>query len=260
MMPQLEEQPLYDKFKAGGAFEGQFRKDFAHRTGLQDSGIISSENGVSCPQLLQTQLQILACPSNSNSERLRTDQEELGVNWPIAVTDYKGVLDDTFLGQTFGGVMSNDASPYPSGAYIEPPPAYDSGATHDCHNNLRCRGIFFRQSYQRPVKISSVTDGTSKTLMIGEDLPEFNNHSAAFYANGDWCSCNIPINNLINLQPETLNLDFWWEQQGFRSRHPGGAQFCLADGSVRFVSDSIGSEAYRTSCSRNGNETTNESF
>ena len=127
-MPQLEEQPLYDKFKAGGAFEGQFRKDFAHRTGLQDSGIISSENGVSCPQLLQTQLQILACPSNSNSERLRTDQEELGVNWPIAVTDYKGVLDDTFLGQTFGGVMSNDASPYPSGAYIEPPPAYDSGA------------------------------------------------------------------------------------------------------------------------------------
>ena len=77
------------------------------------------------------------------------------------------------------------------------------------------------------MKISSVTDGTSKTLMIGEDLPEFNNHSAAFYANGDWCSCNIPINNLINLQPETLNLDFWWEQQGFRSRHPGGAQFCL---------------------------------
>src|SRR5262245_1646718 len=32
MLPQLEEQGLYDQFKAGGAFEGQFQKDAAHRT------------------------------------------------------------------------------------------------------------------------------------------------------------------------------------------------------------------------------------
>ena len=40
---------------------------------------------------------------------------------------------------------------------------------------------FFRQSFQKPVKISTVTDGTSKTLMIGEDIPAFNRHSAAFF-------------------------------------------------------------------------------
>ena len=215
---------------------------------------------ISCPVLLQTQLQVLACPSDSSTEKLRTDQEELGTNWPVAVTNYKGVLDDTFLGQTFGGTISNDASKYPSGNYVELPPTYDPSATRDCHNNLRCRGIFFRQSFQRPVKIASVTDGTSKTFMIGEDMPEYNNHSASFYANGDWCSCNIPLNSLIGQPPETLDLEFWWEQQSFRSRHPGGAQFCLVDGSVRFVSETISSEAYRTSCSRNGDEITNESL
>ena len=59
--------------------------------------------------------------------------------------------------------------------------------------------------------------------MIGENLPDYDNHSTAFYGNGDWCSCNIPLNNLLNVDPSTLNFQFWWDQQGFRSRHPGGA-------------------------------------
>lgn len=258
MLPQLEEQPLYDRFKAGGAFEGQLRPRAFDKTAI-GLGIASTKNGISCPQLMQTQLQILNCPSDSSSEKVRTDQPPEEVNTLVAVTNYKGVLDDTYLGQTFGAnVYHNDASKYPSGIYEEPAPAW--AGPRDCHNNVRCRGIFFRQSHQRPVKISSVIDGTSKTLMIGEDLPDYNNHSAAFYANGDWCSCNIPLNNLINEQPETLNLNFWWEQQSFRSRHPGGAQFCLVDGSVRFISETISNDTYRTACSRNGNETTNESL
>jgi prepilin-type N-terminal cleavage/methylation domain-containing protein/prepilin-type processing-associated H-X9-DG protein len=260
MLPQLEEQALYDQFKAGGAFEGQLRpRSFAMTVANIGIASTNTAKGISCPQLLQTQLQILSCPSDSSSEKLRSDQPPEEVNALVAVTNYKGVMDDTYLGQTFGAnVYHNDASKYPSGIYDEPPPPY--AGQRDCHNNLRCHGIFFRQSHQRPVKISSVIDGTSKTFMIGEDLPDYNNHSAAFYANGDWCSCNIPLNNLINEQPETLNLNFWWEQQSFRSRHPGGAQFCLVDGSVRFISESISNDTYRTACTRDGNETTSESL
>ena len=90
--------------------------------------------------------------------------------------------------------------------------------------------------------------------MIGEDLPDYNNHSTAFYGNGDWCSCNLPLNNLVSVDPSTLKLAFWWDQQGFRSRHPGGSQFCLADGSVRFVAESVDNQSYRTYCTRNGGE------
>lgn len=255
MLPQLEEQSLYDQFKAGGAFEGQFVVGAALSPIGSGYGIGSSKNGIFVGKLLQTVLPVLICPSDPTNERVRTTQRELeGV--PVAVTNYKGVLDDTFLGQTFGGTVSNDdpGVKYPSGIYDEPPPVTLTGETRDCHNNLRCRGFFFRQSFQRPVKISSVIDGTSHTFMIGESLPDYDIHSAAFYANGDWCSCNLPLNNLLNVDPSTLNLQFWWEQQSFRSRHPGGAQFCLADGSVRFVAENIDNQTYRVACTRNGGE------
>ncbi len=258
MLPQLEELALFDKFKAYGAFEG-FMHARTDNRGVPNNGLYSVKDGDSVPLLMQTQLPILRCPTDPADNRVRDDQSEWDVKTgggavPVAVTSYKGVLDDTFLGQTFGGTVSNDAFTYPSGVYTEPAPSYDSGATRDCHNNLRCRGIYFRQSFQRPVKISSVTDGTSHTLMIGESLPDYDNHSAAFFANGDWCSCNLPLNNLLNVDPAKLNLDFWWDQQSFRSMHPGGAQFCLVDGSVRFISDSIDNQAYRVACTRNGGE------
>jgi hypothetical protein len=103
------------------------------------------------------------------------------------------------------------------------------------------------------VKIAKVTDGTSKTFMLGEDVPEYNRHSAAFYSNGSWCSCNSPLNYGIGQDPETI-ADYWYDAQGFRSKHPGGVQFCLADGSARFLSDNVDNVAYRVSCTRDGNE------
>jgi prepilin-type N-terminal cleavage/methylation domain-containing protein len=253
MLPQLEETSLYDQFKAGGAYEGRFREDVADDKVLPNLGIASTKNGISCPKLLQTTLSVLSCPSDPSTNKLKDNQFQFD-KAPVAVTNYKGVADDTFLGETFGGSYPN-SNPV-SGIYKEPAPSY--AGPHDCHNNLRCRGIFFRQTYQRPVKIATVTDGTSKTLMIGEDLPDYNRHSAAFYANGDWCSCNIPLNNLINQSPDSIDLNAWWDQQGFRSKHPGGAQFCLVDGSVRFIQETVGNATYRAACTRNGDETSTE--
>lgn len=253
ILPQLEQQPLYEQFKQGGAYEGRFRPDLNPSQSREGLGVFSTKNGISVPDLMQTHLPILAC-SSDGSERLRDDQWQWRQT-TVAVTNYKGVLGDTFLGEEFGGVYSNDASDYPSGVYFEDSASGYTTAVNDCHSDTRCRGIFFRHSFQRPVNLREVVDGTSHTLMIGEDLPDYNPHSTAFYANGDWCSCNIPPNNLINFAPDQINLNAWWDQQGFKSRHPGGMQFCLVDGSVRFISEDINNELYRTSCTRNGEET-----
>ena len=45
---------------------------------------------------------------------------------------------------------------------------------------------------------------------------------------------NIPINFLDDPNPQD-----WLRIDGFKSYHPGGAMFALADGSVRFLSEAI---------------------
>jgi prepilin-type N-terminal cleavage/methylation domain-containing protein/prepilin-type processing-associated H-X9-DG protein len=257
MLPQLEEQSLFDQFKAGGAFEGSY--DIGRCLApTQGKGIGSKKNGVSVPDLMKTQLSVLACPSDP-SVLQTTDQQDEMVRCKVSMTSYKGVIDDTFANESGGAtkVYQNAVGPdvYWSGHYDDPPPAAAGTTQNDCHRDIRCRGFFFRQSFQKPVTIAKVTDGTSKTAMIGEDVAEFNiRHSAAFYANGSWCSCNTPLNLGLNQDPTVFSSATWFDAQGFRSRHPGGVHFCFADGSVRFIAESTDSLVFRTSCTRNGNE------
>jgi prepilin-type N-terminal cleavage/methylation domain-containing protein/prepilin-type processing-associated H-X9-DG protein len=271
LLPQLEQQPLFNQFKTGGAYEGKFRLNVSPSMTVAGIGILSTKNGVSCMELLKTQLEVLQCPSDDSVRQTDDQQTELR-NIPVAVTSYKGVLDDTLLGESGGGVpLFQNNGPgviYTSGNYPDQPdPAYSYATQHDCHNEIRCRGIFFRQSWQRPVNLKQLTDGSTHTLMAGEDIPAYNKHSAAFYANGSWCSCNIPLNYLVGANPDDLaaqqqapDQDPWWERQGFRSRHAGGVQFAWADGSVVFISENVDNQLFRTSCTGSGDETVSASF
>ena len=47
---------------------------------------------------------------------------------------------------------------------------------------------------------------------------------------------------------------FSYASKGFKSAHPGGANFCLADGSVRFLKASISLATYCALGSRAGGE------
>jgi hypothetical protein len=260
ILPQIEEQPLFDQFKAGGAFEGNFVAGLCARP-TPNKGLASIKNGISVPELMKTQLSVLQCPSDDSVKQLRGDQYQWTPNCQVATTSYKGIIDDTVANeQPQSNFFNNLPDDYKSGNYRDLPPAGSGGSPRDCHRDTRCRGFFFRQSFQRPVKVSQVTDGTSKTLMIGEDVPEYNYHSAAFYANGSWCSCNTPLNYGFGENPNVFAINKWFDAQGFRSKHPGGAQFCAADGSVKFVSESVDNVFYRTSCTRNGNEAVSGEF
>lgn len=256
-LPEFEEGALYDQFDRAGAFEGQFRASVAVRGGREgEFGLASINNGVSAVELMGTQLPLLQCPSDAWTTETRNNQFQwVGVF--VATTNYKGVLGDTWLGQFEGppSPHSNDAdAPVFSGVYGQ------RETIRDCHRDTRCRGIFYRNSWDKPVRIGQVTDGTSKTLMIGESLPEFDYHSAAYYANGDWASCNIPINFGLQSSPADVELfaTDWVNAQGFRSRHPGGGQFALVDGSVRFIQQDTSSLAYRSACTRDGDENPTE--
>jgi prepilin-type processing-associated H-X9-DG protein len=93
--------------------------------------------------------------------------------------------------------------------------------------------------------IRDVTDGTSSTIAIGEALPEWSDDSCWVDDNGTIAVTAIPMN--LYKTAGGVRRPFcqdWQRAYGFASRHTGGAQFMLCDGSVRFISDSINLPTY----------------
>jgi prepilin-type N-terminal cleavage/methylation domain-containing protein/prepilin-type processing-associated H-X9-DG protein len=221
ILPGLEELSLYDQFQP--AFGGEFWNG----------------GGVRKPEVrdaMKTVLSVLTCPSDPWAGK--TTLKQYGLNGsdgaasgqpPVeaALTSYKGVLGDTRVGGTAS--------------------IHTSSTMPDCHNGaLDCNGLFYRNNYQWPHRLRDITDGTSKTLMVGEDSPEHNQDSAAFYADGDWASCHAPLNYL----PIPPTPDDYANVRSFRSKHPGGAQFTMADGSVQFFAETIDHGLYRAMSTR----------
>jgi prepilin-type N-terminal cleavage/methylation domain-containing protein/prepilin-type processing-associated H-X9-DG protein len=213
ILPHMEQQALYDQFVPG--FKGQ----------MGPSGGIQRPE---CLEAMKTQIAGILCPSDSGALEY-SDKQWQWAGIPVALTNYKGVIGDNRMG---------------GAASIHP------GSEPDCHVTRKCPGIFWRHSYLTPTSLAMVRDGTSSTFLIGEDLPEHNYHSAAYYANGDYASCHAPLNYL----PQPPTPDDWPNVMSFRSRHPGSGHFAFVDGSVHSISDGIDHTIYRALSTKAGGE------
>ena len=97
---------------------------------------------------------------------------------------------------------------------------------------------------RQAVDMSQITDGTSNTIMIGEVYGVYNDDSRLF-GSGDsnhnpneWRRMMRNGEYRPNAAPgSTSTADA--QQNGFSSPHKGGVQFAMADGSVKFIADSI---------------------
>ena len=186
----------------------------------------------SVPIVAATQIPTFQCPSDPNSSTPRTNAADLG-SQTVGITNYKGVSGNNWAWGSF--------------AYT-PPGGNNNGM--DAGN-----GIFFRTDYKRPLTMTAITDGTSNTLMIGEDLVAADLWLAWPYFNAANGTCAIPLNNALQSGQPGFNAPTDWpDVYSFRSRHTGGANFALADGSVRFVSDSIDLTTYRNAATYAGGE------
>jgi prepilin-type processing-associated H-X9-DG protein len=101
-------------------------------------------------------------------------------------------------------------------------------------------GIFDQDSN---VKITDITDGSSNTLLVGERDSLGNRYAALV--------CGETRTGTIHTTSRAVVA--WTEfqmmtgkggttgtpDQAFGSQHPGGANFCLCDGSVRFISQNV---------------------
>jgi prepilin-type processing-associated H-X9-DG protein len=109
-------------------------------------------------------------------------------------------------------------------------------------------GIFW--AWGPNVGINMVTDGSSNTFMIGEQIRKITRWNAWVGGNASIGSTAIPLN--YKLQPP--NVENWTRQYTFRSNHAGGANFCMADGSVKFVKSSINFNIYQALSTRGAGE------
>jgi prepilin-type N-terminal cleavage/methylation domain-containing protein/prepilin-type processing-associated H-X9-DG protein len=178
-----------------------------------------------------TQIKAFQCPSDPSNSTARTDRANGGLT--TGVTNYKGVAGSNWAWGSF----------------------YNAGPTGDPNGLDNGNGMLFRSDNVRPLTLLGVTDGLSNTLMIGEDLVAFNAHCGWPRANYSTGTVAIPLNSaMVAGQPGFGNPYDWPNVYSFRSRHTGGANFGLGDGSVRFVRDSIAPAQYRAAGTISGGE------
>lgn len=256
LMPYIEEQTVYDNW------------DFASRA--KNSVLPTSPAG--------TLIQSLLCPSDNPAEKV--------CNFASAVTAANMAFPGYYSVTSYAGnhgtrnYYPGPPSPYATDDgmfYVWAKPGSSDGVCYERPAPKPC------VRHERGVTLKSVTDGTSKTLLLGEKYnedPIFDTIQSAsrsgllihqwslwgwtggFKGTGHATRSGgtMPINsqcpgscrNASGFKCQDERLMSWG------SGHPGGANFVFADASSRFITDSISSVALSAISTRGKGEIISE--
>jgi len=97
-----------------------------------------------------------------------------------------------------------------------------------------------------PIRMASVTDGTSNTLAWGEKSPSIQASTLWISQNNAWFVSRTGINlALRSTGRKAISVDeYSGLRYGSNSWHPGGGNFCMGDGSVKFLKETINTRVY----------------
>ena len=165
--------------------------------------------------LVETPLSSWICPSDPHGPINR--------NRPYLAKAGGGLCDAMFLSEDLYAAKSN----YPG-----------------CNGHNNNDGIFDSGNNRR-IRIRDITDGTSNTIIVGErDSPDgkwagmiYGEELTCDGTTSIWCAAFKTEHQMnTGVIGGTGAVD---PKLCAGSSHPGGAQFCLADGSVRFISENV---------------------
>jgi prepilin-type N-terminal cleavage/methylation domain-containing protein/prepilin-type processing-associated H-X9-DG protein len=234
VLPYIEQKPLYD---------GIAWRDTSGSTPLPAMLSHPSNVGVA-----STRIASYLCPSDGDNGRgAMNNRANVGATAPNTagiwgVNNYKACAGANWAwGDNNATQVAEDRLPGPN-------PTDSNGLD-------RGNGIICRNGDGWPAEfhgLSFITDGTANTFAVGEAVPRWCTHTWWWWFNGTTATCGIPLNYKsasILANPNTQTLDSQWgdwpNNYSFFSRHPTGGQFGMADGSVRFVTDTIDFTAYK---------------
>jgi prepilin-type N-terminal cleavage/methylation domain-containing protein/prepilin-type processing-associated H-X9-DG protein len=245
ILSNLEEQSIYDRLRPSNVF---LQPVNANRTGARNLADLFAED--KDIDALQTPLPVFRCPSDSTPplipvnyppDPLKTRYSETGTwerhfNGANLPARFK-VTGNPFQPATSSYVgnrgMIDAGCPGAQGSPGQPSWVFDKAR---CDSN----GIFYGNSH---LSAKNVTDGTSKTFMIGE--------RSGFCLAATWIGARNPLDGSETWSsywamahaafplnyPVTGNHNTCTES--FSSPHPGGGYFAYCDGSVHWIDDDI---------------------
>ena len=183
-----------------------------------------------------------------------------------ATTNYVGSYGDGFNGlvtDPYGG--ANARVNYGAGGCTDNAAFTATGAcpspTRDFGGGRNHRG-FFSFTYDNsvfapPVRMSHVRDGLSTTIILGHTATQCTSSLHMWVSNaGSVAGTSLPIN--YRGCPSSGVALAWTDTRGFHSFHVGGTVSCMADGSVRSISQKISSFTHNALGSRDGREAIGE--
>jgi prepilin-type N-terminal cleavage/methylation domain-containing protein len=217
---------------------------------------------ISAAQLAKTPMAVFMCPSDP----LGTDNAYL--NKFFSASSAGNVAKSNYIGCAgTWGAYSINSSPRPDPAK---PNDTRTIAGYNTVLGTNGSGAYFGPSngvfgvcavsagFTRTCSVKDITDGTSKTFMIGERDGSADSNPTGYHA-GVWIGPTNPKQPNSVLGHAGLDPENQFESSspssakdfGFSSVHSGGASFCLADGSVMFVSVNIDKQVYKALGTRN---------
>jgi prepilin-type N-terminal cleavage/methylation domain-containing protein/prepilin-type processing-associated H-X9-DG protein len=211
---------------------------YVEQDNLYRQGNIPNNTLYDSRDVVAAQIRLLLCPSDASSRGgPRSDEADLGFLSPPNIlagqTNYKGVSGANWM-------WGDDRW-------------HNPGTNGSADGLNQGDGLFYRSDWSSPKRLTDVADGASSTLMVGEDVPAKNQWCAWPHANSAVGTCAIAPNARRPDGTEYPPTD-WTNIYSFRSRHPGGLQFALVDGSARFLSDAIDLKVYRALATIRGGE------
>ena len=246
-LPYMEQGPLYQQINH-----------------LRNNDDGTAVNGVSNLSLAATIIPGLICPSNTQPP-LRRNQNPGYINgnggngYQWGGCDYVGSLGHVMPGWRDCPYTNTDPPPWGYDPATNPPslgryapggsgtPWFNgdltsSGDTPGDATALNGNGIF---AYHGSFGLRDILDGTANTIALYEDMHITGYHDGMWdtneYYDASWAGTLSVTGNLRNpmnnknpaFQPPDCRCHSW------SSNHPGGANAVLADGSVRFFSETI---------------------
>jgi len=226
VLPFMEQTPLFEQFsfKAGKYTATDFGSLMERRCGES----LKRVDTYLCPSATTQRMVVGPAPTNYISD------EQIGPNKLVPYTAH------------YYGVMGPKGASVEGGNYELRPATCSS--EHGCFG---AQGVF---DVNRAYRFAEIIDGTSSTLMLGEISRHTTQTGSRFRSwmrgcNNDWMSGCKNVAVSINTPGHSKFNDI-----AFSSHHPAGANFALADASVRLLSDSVDFGAYKAAASRNGRE------